>query len=390
MLSNDVSFLILSCITLGSWVYLWLFRFRFWHASQRLKNLPQKFKKNYNFPPVTAVIPARNEEDVITDSLTSLLNQNYHGELSIILIDDSSSDATVKVAQDAARQFGVTEKIQIISGKQLPNGWTGKVWALHQGLDAAMKTPAKYYLFTDADVYHSSNNLNRLVLKAESDNLDLVSLMVKLHCNSIWDWLLIPAFIFFFQKLYPFNAVNNKESRIAAAAGGCMLIRRSAMDKIGGVTSIKSAIIDDCALARQLKENGPVWLGLTTSTRSIRAYTKLYEIWRMVTRSAFTQLNHSLILLAGAAIGMTILYVTPPLIIYYSLLNDLIIAMLLSGFAWVIMTYLYYPTLKLYNLPLVYGLLLPVAALIYIIMTVDSARRYFLNNGGMWKGRSYK
>ena len=169
-----------------------------------------------------------------------------------------------------------------------------------------------------------------------------------------------------------------------------MLIRRSAMDKIGGVTSIKSAIIDDCALARQLKENGPVWLGLTTSTRSIRAYTKLYEIWRMVTRSAFTQLNHSLILLAGAAIGMTILYVTPPLIIYYSLLNDLIIAMLLSGFAWVIMTYLYYPTLKLYNLPLVYGLLLPVAALIYIIMTVDSARRYFLNNGGMWKGRSYK
>ena len=240
---------ILSITTLGSWLYLWLFRSLFWLANQRLENLPADIPATISFPSVIALIPARNEEDVIARCIGSLLNQDYQGELSIILIDDESNDRTVEVAQAAAAQFEGGNKVQIISGKQLPSGWAGKVWALQQGMNRAVRTQAKYYFLSDADVYHDTSNLTRLVSKAEKDELDLVSLMVKLQCRSNWDWLLIPAFIFFFQKLFPFNRVNDPSSRVAAAAGGSMLVRKTAMDRIGQYTSIKSAIIDDCTLA---------------------------------------------------------------------------------------------------------------------------------------------
>ena len=380
---------ILSITTLGSWLYLWLFRSLFWLANQRLENLPADIPATISFPSVIALIPARNEEDVIARCIGSLLNQDYQGELSIILIDDESNDRTVEVAQAAAAQFEGGNKVQIISGKQLPSGWAGKVWALQQGMNRAVRTQAKYYFLSDADVYHDTSNLTRLVSKAEKDELDLVSLMVKLQCRSSWDWLLIPAFIFFFQKLFPFNRVNDPSSRVAAAAGGSMLVRKTAMDRIGQYTSIKSAIIDDCTLARKLKENGPIWLGLSTSTRSIRAYDNLTEIWHMVTRSAYTQLHHSLVFLLGAIIGMTVVYVAPPMVMCFAFLHDLTFPLLFSGCAWGIMIYTYHPTLKLYDVKPFYGLLLPVTALIYLLMTIDSARLFYLNKGGRWKGRVY-
>ena len=380
---------ILSITTLGSWLYLWLFRSLFWLANQRLENLPADIPATISFPSVIALIPARNEEDVIARCIGSLLNQDYQGELSIILIDDESNDRTVEVAQAAAAQFEGGNKVQIISGKQLPSGWAGKVWALQQGMNRAVRTQAKYYFLSDADVYHDTSNLTRLVSKAEKDELDLVSLMVKLQCRSNWDWLLIPAFIFFFQKLFPFNRVNDPSSRVAAAAGGSMLVRKTAMDRIGQYTSIKSAIIDDCTLARKLKENGPIWLGLSTTTRSIRAYDNLTEIWHMVTRSAYTQLHHSLVFLLGAIIGMTVVYVAPPMVMCFAFLHDLTFPLLFSGCAWGIMIYTYHPTLKLYDVKPFYGLLLPVTALIYLLMTIDSARLFYLNKGGRWKGRVY-
>ena len=380
---------ILSITTLGAWLYLCLFRSLFWLANQRLENLPIDIRDTISFPSIIALIPARNEEDVIARCIGSLLKQDYQGELLIILIDDASNDATIKVAQSAAAQFEGGNKVKIISGKQLPSAWAGKVWALQQGINSTNKKQAKYYLLSDADVYHDTSNLTRLVTKAEKNELDLVSLMVKLRCRSLWDWLLIPAFIFFFQKMFPFNRVNDSSSHVAAAAGGCMLVRKTAIDRIGQFTSIKSAIIDDCALARKLKDNGPIWLGLSTTTRSIRAYHNLAEIWRMVTRSAYTQLHHSLVLLFLAIIGMTVVYVAPPLVMCFAFLHDLNVPLVFSGCAWGIMVYTYRPTLRLYNLKSLYGLLLPVTGLIYLLMTIDSARRFYLNKGREWKGRVY-
>ena len=380
---------ILSVTTLVSWLYLWLFRSLFWLANQRLEKLPADISESISLPPIIALIPARNEEDVIANCIGSLLNQDYQGELSIILIDDASNDATVKIAQGAVTQLDGGDKVQIISGKKLPSGWAGKVWALQQGMSRPVRTQAKYYLLSDADVYHDPSNITRLVSKAEKEELDLVSLMVKLQCRSLWDWLLIPAFIFFFQKLFPFNRVNDPSSRVAAAAGGCMLVRKTAMDRIGQLTSIKSAIIDDCALARKLKDHGPIWLGLSTTTRSIRPYYNLTEIWHMVTRSAYTQLHHSPVFLLGTIIGMTVVYMAPPLVMGFAFLHDLIFPLLFSGCAWGIMVYTYRPTLKLYDAKPFYGLLLPVTGLIYLLMTIDSARRFYLNKGGEWKGRVY-
>ena len=250
---------------------------------------------------------------------------------------------------------------------------------------AAAETDAEYYLLTDADIRHDPANLGRLVAKAERDRLDLGSLMVRLNCKNVWDWLLIPAFVFFFQKLFPFPAVNDPDNEPAAAAGGCILVRRDAMEKVGGVTAIKSTIIDDCALAEALKANGPIWLGLTETTESIRAYDRLSEIWRMVARSAYAQLKHPVLLL----IGMALVYLAPPAVMQLALLQDATIPMLIAGAAWGLTAALAAPTFRLYGLAPVYGLLPPIAGIFYLLMTLDSARRHWLNKGGAWKGRTY-
>jgi hopene-associated glycosyltransferase HpnB len=386
----DIVLTAASGLSLALWVTLAFFRHRFWRADQRLTDDVTCF----DWPSVTAVIPARNEADVLEESLTSLLEQDYPGDFDIILVDDGSEDSTGDVARDIARSaiaHGGNRHLGVIRATPLPAGWAGKMWAVHQGLetDRTAGGDSRYLLLTDADIRHAPDNLRKLVAKAEAEKLDLVSLMVRLHCRSVWDWLLIPAFVFFFQKLYPFAAVNDPENATAGAAGGCMLVRRDALDRIDGVETIKSEIIDDCALARAVKKNGPIWLGLTENTASIRAYETLPAIWRMVARSAFDQLDYSALNLIGTVIGMALLYLMPPVAMQLGLLWDATPAVLLAGAAWLTMAGLMVPTLRLYRISPVYGLLLPIAGLLYGLMTLDSARRHWLNKGGAWKGRTY-
>jgi hopene-associated glycosyltransferase HpnB len=262
---------------------------------------------------------------------------------------------------------------------------------VHQGLATAARVApeAVYILFTDADIEHDRLNLRRLVGRAEAGNLDLVSLIVRLRCASLWERLLIPAFVFFFQKLYPFPLVNEPGRPEAAAAGGCMLARRAALEAAGGVATIRGRLIDDCALAALLKRSGAVWLGLTDSVRSLRAYESLSEIWTMVARSAFVQLNHSLLALMGTVAGMAVVYLVPPLALVAGLAAGDGTTAAVGGVTWLLMAMAYRPTLRLYRLSAAWGLTLPIAGFLYTLMTADSARRHWLGRGGGWKGRNY-
>ncbi|MBM3582364.1 MAG: glycosyltransferase, partial [Alphaproteobacteria bacterium] len=273
----------------------------------------------------------------------------------------------------------------------LAPGWTGKLWAVHQGLAeaACFAPPSAYVLLTDADIVHESATLRRLVAKAETEQLYLVSLMVKLRCEAGWEKLLIPAFIFFFQKLYPFPWVNDPNRPTAAAAGGCMLVRRDTLADIGGVEHIRDRLIDDCALAREVKARGPIWLGLAEHAFSLRPYDRLGEVWRMVARSAFEQLNRSLSALLGTLAGMVVLYVVPPVAAVYGVAAGEGFAALSGTGAWGLMAVAYAPTVRLYGLAPAYTLTLPLAGVLYALMTLDSARRHWAGKGGGWKGRSY-
>jgi hopene-associated glycosyltransferase HpnB len=264
------------------------------------------------------------------------------------------------------------------------------MWALHSGLEAAQRDgrQPEYWLLTDADVRHSPGNLRRLVAKAEAERRDLVSLMVHLHAERGWERLLIPAFVYFFQKLYPFRLVNNPRSRIAAAAGGCVLVRRTALVRAGGFEPLRGEIIDDCALGRAIKQSGgSIWLGLTRSECSIRPYGGLRGVWKMVARSAFTQLGHSWWLLAGTVAGLALLYLVPPLIVLTTSLHGDPVAASLSLAAWLVMAATFVPVLTLYGRAPWWGLALPVAGALYTGMTLDSARRHRLSQGALWKGR---
>jgi len=279
----------------------------------------------------------------------------------------------------------------VIDGQPLPAGWTGKLWAVSQGIDAAAEIApeARYLLLTDADIEHDPDSLRPLVAKAEANSLHLVSLMAKLRCKSRWEQLLIPAFVFFFQKLYPFPRVNNPRSGMAAAAGGCMLLRRDTLAAAGGIAAIRDRVIDDCALAALIKPLGPIWLGLTDRVHSLRAYPRLDDVWNMVARTAFVQLRHSALLLLGTVVGMALLYLVPPLAGIGGLLAGERLIGNLGLAAWLLMTVAFGPTLKLYRLSMMEGFTLPYAALLYTLMTIDSARRHWRGEGGGWKGRTY-
>jgi len=330
---------------------------------------------------VTAVIPARNEAATIGRTVGSLLAQDYPGELSVIVVDDNSDDGTAEAA-------GSDPRLRVIPGAPLADGWTGKLWAVSQGVREAGTAP-DYLLLTDADIEHDPGNLKRLVYKAETDGRHLVSLMVKLRCESFWERLLIPAFVFFFQKLYPFPAVNDPNSRIAAAAGGCMLVRRETLEAAGGIDAIRSAVIDDCALARLIKKRGSIWLGLATRTRSLRAYDGLVEIWDMVARTAYVQLRHSPLALVGTLAGMAVIYLVPPLA--FAVGTALRQGPLASAgmIAWLLMALAYAPTLALYGRFVAWALVLPVSAGLYTLMTLSSAMRHWRGRGAGWKGRHY-
>ncbi len=374
----------LATISLLLWLYLCLFHGRFWQSDQML-NIK---KVNHAIAPeVVCVIPARDEAESIADTLRSLLDQDYPGDFSIIVVDDNSSDGTADQARTACRNPDEQKRIQIITGSPLPEGWVGKMWAVSQGITAAGK--ADYLLLTDADIAHAPANLSSLVARAEADKLGLVSLMVKLRCVSVWERFLIPAFVYFFQKLYPFLRVNDPANAIAAAAGGCMLVHRETLQKAGGIEQIRDRIIDDCALARLIKPHRPIWLGLTEETHSSRSYETFMPIWDMVARTAYVQLNHNPLLLAGTLLGMIVLYLLPPVALFTGLLGGDWLLAVLGGGAWLIIVWTYLPTIDLYRANALWALSLPFAGILYALMTLDSARRHYAGKGGAWKGRTY-
>ena len=369
------------------WIGLLGFRGGFWRADQRLDHAPPDLN---HWPGVVAVIPARNEAATIGRTVDSLLNQDYPGRVSVIIVDDNSDDDTF-CAAGAGKAAGSSERLRVIQGRPLPPGWSGKLWAVQQGLEAAAEADAEapYVLLTDADIAHDPESLRRLAAKAEMENLDLVSLMVRLRAKSFWERLLIPAFVFFFQKLYPFPWVNDPSRPTAAAAGGCMLVRRAALEKIGGIEAIHDRLIDDCALAAAIKRQGLIWLGLTAKVESLRPYDGLGEIWRMIARTAYEQLGNAFPALVGTVIGMAVLYLIPPLAGMALLGGDPRIVMVGLVTWWGLMGMAYWPMLRLYGLPMGWGVLLPVAALLFTLMTVSSAIRHWQGRGGAWKGRIY-
>ncbi|BFM41103.1 glycosyltransferase [Synechocystis sp. LKSZ1] len=379
----------IALLSLLIWLFLLLFWGQFWRCNQTLGDDAPPLSA---YPRVWAIIPARNEAPVISQSLTSLLNQDYPGPFHLVLVDDQSDDGTGTMATQTASSLGKAKTLTVLTGQPLPPGWSGKLWALEQGIQSALQSsdPPDYFLLTDADIDHSPHSLRDLVQKAETEKLALTSLMVQLRCQSFWEKLLIPAFIFFFQKLYPFPWVNNPQRSTAAAAGGCILIRRQALETIGGIQSLRDALIDDCTLGQKVKAQGqPIWLGLTTATHSLRPYDSLASIWSMVARTAYTQLHYNPFLLGGTILGMGLVYLIPPLALGMGMGTSYQLLAILGGLTWGLMALAYFPTLRLYHLPFYWGLTLPFTALLYTLMTLDSARRHWQGQGGAWKGRVY-
>jgi hopene-associated glycosyltransferase HpnB len=368
---------ILGAATAAIWVYLIALRGGFW----RIRATPAAAAA----PPrrVVAVIPARDEAAVIGRAVSSLLTQRFSGALDIIVVDDQSTDGTAEIARQAATEAGEAHRLSLIRADPVPAGWTGKLWAVRHGIEAARARDPDYLLLTDADIAHAPGNLTTLVARAEGGGCDLVSLMVRLHCRTLWERLLIPAFVFFFFKLYPPQWVADPARRSAAAAGGCMLIRREVLERIGGVDSIRHEIIDDCALARRVKTVGTVWLGAADNTVSIREYGSWRAIWDMIARCAFAQLGYSAPALAGTVAGMALVYLAPPLL----LLTGPGPARVLGAASWAGMSAAYLPVLRLYRVPLALAPLLPLAALFYTAATIGSAIQHWRGRGGRWKGR---
>jgi len=377
---NETAAMAVGLVSLLIWLWLLIGHGRFWQADQKLGPAGELD----HWPAVVAVIPARDEAETIGLTVNSLLDQNYPGDLKVVVVDDNSSDRTREAA-------GASPNLQVITGKPLMPGWTGKLWAVSQGLEAATQfsPEAEYILFTDADIEHASGNLGELVWKAEHEKLDMVSLMVKLRCQSFWERLLIPAFVFFFQKLYPFPRVNTPDDPMAAAAGGCMLVRLSTLQAAGGIEPIKDRLIDDCAMGQLIKSKGPIWLGLSEQTKSLRAYEHLSEIWHMVARTAFVQLDHSILKLIGTVFVMALIYLTGPVLVFVGGSSGNPVVTFMGTGIWGLMCIAYGPTLNLYNRNAVTGLMLPVAGVCYTLMTISSAIRHWRGAGGAWKGRSY-
>lgn len=365
-------------LSLAAWLYLLLFRAGFWRSAPVLETQVPSGAAN-----VTVVVPARDEAAGIRESLGSLLAQEYAGELHIVLVDDNSSDGTA----DLAASLGGGPRLTILTGSPLPMGWSGKLWAVHQGLAEPAAKAAGFVLLTDADIVHAPDHVASLVAKAEADALDLVSEMVHLHCATAAERALIPAFVFFFQMLYPFAWVADPRRATAGAAGGVILVRRAALDRIGGVERIRRRLIDDCALAREIQSaGGRLWLGHSERAVSIRVYRTWREVWEMVARTAYEQLGNSPLLLLGCVAGMGLLYGAPPLLAVFAHGWP----RLLGGAAWAAMALMFQPTLHRYRRSPLWGAALPAIALFYVCATVASALRHAAGRGGGWKKRVYR
>jgi hopene-associated glycosyltransferase HpnB len=379
-MSIDVA---ISFAALAVWCYLLASHGGFWRASVRDDR--DRPSEPAAWPDVTAIVPARDEAPFIGQTTRSLLAQNYPGSFSIIVVDDQSTDGTAGVARRGAEDAGAPDRLTILCGRTPPGGWTGKLWAMQQGIDhvASLAGQPRYLLFTDADVVYEAGVLRDLVTRAVAGDLVLTSLMVKLRCQSLAERLFIPAFIFFFQKLYPFAWVNRADHKNAGAAGACMLVHHAALRRAGGVEAIRMSLIDDCAMGKTLKPIGLIWLGLTQRVHSLRPYPDVNDIRRMVARTAYDQLGYSRVVLAGTMIGMALTYLAPPVLALIGTGASQIVA----GLAWALMTLSFLPTLRFYRRSPLWALALPAIAFAYMAFTLDSAYQHARGRGGLWKGR---
>jgi hopene-associated glycosyltransferase HpnB len=363
-------------VALTSWIYLLGFRGMFWLSRERDDG---DVAFDGAWPSVTAIVPARDEASMIVHSAGSLLAQDYPGAFRILVVDDQSSDGTAQIA----RALSGSARLEVLSGAEPPPGWTGKLWALKQGVTHAGSWQPDYFWFTDADIAHSPDNLRRLIARAEVGGLVMVSLMAKLRCKSFAERFLIPAYVFFFAMLFPFSRVNRQDDPIAAAAGGCSVLRRDALERAGGIDSIRREIIDDCALGRRMKGQGPVCLALTESAVSLRAYPHVRDIRQMVARSAYAQLRYSPLLLLGTLAGMISIYAAPPFI---AVLGSGV-ARIAAALSWFLMALMFQPMLRFYRRSPLWGLALPAIGIFDAAFTLDSAIQFWRGRGGMWKGR---
>lgn len=365
------------------WGYLLLARGQFW----RVPSAAAPLKAGPLPAQVAVIIPARDEADVVGSAVTSLLRQTGNNAIHIYLVDDGSSDGTAQAARAAAGSAGRAEMLTLIEGRPLPPGWAGKLWAVHQGVERARLAGPEFLLLTDADILHAPESIATLVTMARSGPFDLASFMVKLHCETVAEKLLVPAFVFFFFKLYPPAWVADPRRSTAGAAGGCILIRAAALRAAGGLEAIRNQMIDDCALAARVKHNGGrLWLGVSATTRSLRPYGGFFEIGKMISRSAFNQLHHSSWLLALALVGMAATYLLPPALVLQGR-GHLTGPVLLGAGVWLLMTLSLVPTLRLYRLSPLWALALPLIAIFYMGATFHSAWKYWSGRGGEWKGR---
>jgi hopene-associated glycosyltransferase HpnB len=374
---------VIAAVALAIWTYLLCARGGFWLCRERDDTVPAAPPR---WPRVAAVVPARNEADCIADSIGSLARQDYPGAFSVVLVDDDSGDGTAAVARGVVESLGSDRAFKLVESRGVTPGWTGKLWAVHQGVEAANAMPESpdYLLLTDADIVHEPDSVRALVARAESGGFVLTSLMAKLRCESPPERSHVPAFVYFFQMLYPFAWVNDPDRAVAAAAGGCMLVRADALRQAGGIQSIRGALIDDCSLGARLKAVGPIWLGLTDRVRSIRRYDGWGDVRAMVSRSAYAQLNYSPLFLLGATLGMALTFLAAPLLTVFG-----------DGFAraagvaaWALMALSFLPMVRFYRVSPLWAPALPAVALAYMLYTLDSACRYARGQGGQWKGRA--
>lgn len=372
--------------SLLAWLWLLLCQGFFWRTDVRLP----KRREPERWPSVAVVVPARDEAAVLPQSLPSLLGQKYPGRAAVFLVDDGSTDGTGALARELAAARGGLALTVSSPGEPEP-GWTGKLWALRHGIALARERMApEYLLLTDADIAHDPDSLRELVAAARSAELDLVSQMARLRVATFWERLIVPAFVYFFGQLYPFRRVNRPGARTAAAAGGCVLLRREAAERAGVPEAIRHAVIDDVTLARAVKRSGGrIWLGLADRVDSVRPYPRLAELWRMVSRSAYAQLLHQPLLLLGTVLGLAVVYLAPPVALAAGLAGAGPTVAALGGAAWAVMCGTYLSMLRYYGQPWWMAPLLPFTALLYLLMTVDSAVQHYRGRGAAWKGRTY-
>ncbi|MEU3224907.1 glycosyltransferase [Streptomyces sp. NPDC006976] len=371
--------------SLAAWVWLLLCQGFFWRTDQRL---PRRADPE-RWPSVAIVVPARDEAAMLPVSLPSLLAQDYPGTAEIFLVDDCSKDGTGDVARALSVRYGGLPVTVVSPGEPEP-GWTGKLWAVRHGMALARARDPEYLLLTDADIAHEPDSLRELVAAAGTGGFDLVSQMARLRVASVWERLVVPAFVYFFSQLYPFRWVNRATGRTAAAAGGCVLLRTRTAVRAGVPDVIRQAVIDDVALARAVRRaGGRIWLGLAERVDSVRPYPRLADLWRMVSRSAYAQLRHHPLVLLGTVLGLALVYLAPPLTLVAGVLGAGPVAAVAGGLAWAMMAGTYMPMLGYYRQSLWLAPLLPVTALLYLLMTVDSAVQHYRGRGAAWKGRTY-